>query len=128
MTDLTIQNLQQAALGIEGGDLSALGTLQAAAEQAEWVIRDAKVSAEANPRALSSQASGVLRYKVTLTPEILKALARQARELANTLETAKAGARRDELMRQYRPDDIDPEFRQAVEDYFEQLSREGTGR
>lgn len=40
------------------------------------------------------------------------------------LESALGSTRRDETVRRYNPDDIPPAYRDAVERYFEQLSRE----
>ncbi|MFH1499979.1 MAG: hypothetical protein ABII82_19380 [Verrucomicrobiota bacterium] len=45
-------------------------------------------------------------------------------QLRLLLESALGSTRRDETVRRYNPDDIPPGYRDAVERYFEQLSRE----
>ena len=45
-------------------------------------------------------------------------------QLRVLLQAALGSARRDEIVRRYNPDDIPPAYRDAVERYFEQLSRE----
>ena len=42
------------------------------------------------------------------------------------LEAARMAGRRDEQIRRFNPDDLDPAYRPAVETYFEKLSREST--
>ena len=42
------------------------------------------------------------------------------------LEAARLAGRRDEQIRRFNPDDLDPAYRPAVETYFEKLSREST--
>ncbi|HWA24336.1 MAG TPA: hypothetical protein VG734_01580 [Lacunisphaera sp.] len=43
--------------------------------------------------------------------------------LVAALETARASGRRDEFVRRFNSDDLDPAYRKAIEKYFEQLSR-----
>lgn len=50
-------------------------------------------------------------------------LATSLNKLIVALEAARASGQRDELIRRFNPDDIDPVYREPVETYFEQLSR-----
>ena len=45
--------------------------------------------------------------------------------LATALESARNQTQRDEIVRRFNADDIDPAYRQSVETYFEKLSRDG---
>ncbi len=51
-----------------------------------------------------------------------------AEKLIVLLEAARHGAQRDEQVRRFNPDEIDPAYREAVEAYFEKLSRDATKR
>lgn len=46
--------------------------------------------------------------------------------LIAALETARASGQRDEFVRRFQPDDLDPAYRGVIEKYFEQLSRRRT--
>jgi hypothetical protein len=59
---------------------------------------------------------------VVMTPEILAAVD----HLRLLLAAAISSDNRDETVRRFNPEDLDPAYREAIESYFERLSREAT--
>lgn len=61
-------------------------------------------------------------HNVVMTPEVRAAVD----HLRLLLAAAVSDDRRDETVRRFNPEDLDPAYREAIESYFERLSREAT--
>ena len=120
----TIRQLKAAATRLSGnaaGNVSSLSLLETAAQKAQVLAADPRLAGAA--RDIAKAASG------TMDAAARKALADHAEELIEALENEdRPGAKRDEWVRRFAPEDIDPDYRKPVEDYFERLSREGATR
>lgn len=64
----------------------------------------------------------------TITAAELKELAGWLRQMANALEQERERSTREQWKQRYNPEDVDPNYRKAVEDYFETLSREAAAK
>lgn len=63
-------------------------------------------------------------HNVVMTPEVLAAVD----HLRLLLAAAISDDKRDETIRRFNPEDLDPAYRDAIETYFERLSREATAK
>lgn len=63
-------------------------------------------------------------HNVVMTPEVRAAVD----HLRLLLAAAVSDDKRDETVRRFNPEDIDPAYREAIESYFERLSREATAK
>jgi hypothetical protein len=61
-------------------------------------------------------------HNVVMTPEVRAAVD----HLRLLLTAAVSADQRDETIRRFNPEDLDPAYREAIESYFERLSREAT--
>jgi hypothetical protein len=124
----TIRRLQSASAKLTGTSnaSSSLKLLQMAAQEARWLTGDARLAQLA--RDVARGATENSSPAGAPNGAALKALADQARNLAKALERAAPGAQRDEWVHRFSPEEIAPNYRKPVEDYFETLSREGAAR
>ncbi|MEZ0218627.1 MAG: hypothetical protein ACAH89_15930 [Rariglobus sp.] len=63
-------------------------------------------------------------HNVVMTPEVRAAVD----HLRLLLAAAVSDDKRDETVRRFNPEDLDPAYREAIESYFERLSREATAK
>jgi len=113
-----------ARAGAPGGraiDRDALADLELSSQEAEWATSQEKAVALA--RRAAGQASASL-HAATPDPLETAAAVDAAVRLAAALEALRNVGTRDEFVRRFKPDDIDPLYRAAVEEYFERLSRQ----
>ena len=124
----TIRQLKAAAARLSGPDNGSAGlsALELAAQEARWLTGDVKLADSAQN--IAEGAGRDVPNLGGLGAADRKALADRARQLAQALEQARSAAKRDEWVRRFAPEDIDPDYRKPVEDYFENLSREGAAR
>ncbi len=124
----TIRRLKAAAALLTGPNDGAAGLalLVQAAQQAQGLVDDAGLGDTAHNLARGADTTTV--SDAALAAATRKTLADQAIALAKTIEESHPPVRRDEWTRRFRPEDIDPNYRKPVEDYFEQLSRTGAPR
>ncbi|HEX2854384.1 MAG TPA: hypothetical protein VHO24_14200 [Opitutaceae bacterium] len=106
-----------------GGPGETLATLETASQAAEWLTADQTTIETA--RQLVTQSDGMQRSPGSANPGALRDTAAAAGRLATALEHARNVGQRDEVVRRFKVEDIDPAYRPAVEAYFERLSREG---
>ena len=123
----TIRQFKAAAarLNRDNDNVTSIANLKLAAEKAQWLTSDPKMAAAA--KAIASGATD-LAHPENVDPAALKALLQQAENLVNELERSTPPTPRDEWVRRFPPDEIDPAYRKPVQDYFEKLSREGGTR
>ena len=123
----TIRQFKAAAarLNRDNDSAASIANLKLAAEKAQWLTSDPKLAAAA--RAIAHGTTN-LSHPENIDPAMLKALLQQAENLADELERAPPPTPRDEWVRRFPPEEIDPAYRKAVQDYFEKLSREGASR
>lgn len=115
---------QSLSNGVPTGGLGeALGTLETAGQAAEWLTADSTTIETA--RKLVAQSDAMLRSPRAADSAEIGAAAAAAKQLATALEHARNIGQRDEVVRRFKVEDIDPAYRPAVEAYFERLSREG---
>jgi hypothetical protein len=120
-----LRQLARAAQMPEGTGLGpVLGELEVASQHAEWLTPDAGIVESA--RRLSALADRL--QKNGSDPQALREVATEAVRLSAGLEAARSVGRRDEVVRHFDPEHIDPAYRTAIEAYFERLSREGAAR
>jgi hypothetical protein len=120
-----IRQLGRATQTPEGAGLEPiLGELEVASQHAEWLTHEAAVLDVA--RKLAAQSDRLQRQPGN-DPAALREVATAAVRLAAALEAARSIGRRDEVVRHFNPDDIDPAYRAAIDAYFERLSREARG-
>ncbi len=125
----TIRQLKAATNKLAGGTGrdSSLSLLETAAQKAQLLATDPRLAGVA--REIAQAAGGQVDGKEPLDAAALQTLADHADELVKALEEAdRPGTKRDEWVRRYAPEEIDPDYRKPVEDYFERLSREGAAR
>jgi hypothetical protein len=101
----------------------SLAMLETASQAAEWLTTDQTTIETA--RKLVTQSDAMQRSPSAANPAALGAAAAAASRLATALEHARNLGQRDEVVRRFKVEDIDPAYRPAVESYFERLSREG---
>jgi len=93
-----------------------------AAQEAVWLSGDEPTAALA--RAVAGKADDLIRRSAAPGSAASADAMRQARQLADALAAGRSAPTRDETLRHFDPEDVDPIYRRAVEDYFERLSRE----
>ena len=76
-------------------------------------------------RELARTVRALYASPATVVPPDARSL---AEKLIVLLEAARHGAQRDEQVRRFNPDELDPAYRDAVEAYFEKLSRDAAKR
>src|SRR5690606_39831687 len=96
-----------------------VGNIELAAQLAESLLPDAQ--AGTLRREIQKKLSDFSPSANVVMPADLISAVDQLRLL---LESALGSTRRDETVRRHNPDDIPPAYRDAVERYFEQLSRD----
>ena len=101
----------------------AYADVEIASQEAEWLTSDTPTIELA--RHVSVQTSAVQSPAGTPDKAKVRELADGAAQLAKALETARSIGKRDEVVRRFNVEEIDPAYREAVETYFERLSREG---
>jgi hypothetical protein len=120
-----LRQLARAAQMPEGTGLGPiLGELEVASQHAEWLTPDAGVVESA--RRLGALADRL--QKNGSDTRALREVATEAVRLSAGLEAARSVGRRDEVVRHFDPEHVDPAYRTAIEAYFERLSREGAAR
>lgn len=94
--------------------------LEIGSQEAEWLAADDPT------RELAREVSNTMgtAQSGTQPANVADSLAAVVR-LAAALESARNSTQRDEIVRRFNADEIDPSYRQAVETYFEKLSRDG---
>ncbi len=110
--------------GAPGLDGQMLAEVELASQQAEWLTADEATRELA--KALAAKADELQRAGSGNGGRA--AAAQLADQLASALERARDLGQRDEIVRRFKAEDIDPAYRPAVEAYFERLSREGAKR
>lgn len=100
----------------------SLADLELAAQEAEWLTGDTEAVAQA--RKLTTEVANLQRATAVGGDEELRHVVEAANQLALALEKARERGKRDERVRSFNPEDVDPAYRAAVEVYFERLSRE----
>jgi hypothetical protein len=100
----------------------APGNIEIASQEAQWIASDAATIQLAQQ--LATQADAAQRRGAG-GPASTQELAESAVKLATALEHGRAAGERDTIVRRFNPADVDPVYREAVETYFERLSREG---
>ena len=98
-----------------------LADLEIASQEAEWLTDDSATIGLAGQ--VAGQA-GALQQANGSDGAALRNVADSAAKLAAALERARGTGPRDEIVRRFKPDDIEPAYRAAVESYFEHLSRD----
>lgn len=112
-----------AAPGMSGAERSRiLADLELTGQEAEWLTSDTEVIAQA--RKLTGEAATLQQARSAGGEEESRHLVEAASQLALALEKAREIGKRDEVVRNFNPDDVDPVYRAAVELYFEHLSRD----
>lgn len=96
--------------------------LELSSQEAEWLTADDTLRELA--RQLSA-ATGSAQGGTPPTPDVTRDTLDRALKLAAALEFARSVGQRDEIVRRFNVDEIDPTYRAAVETYFEKLSRDG---
>ncbi len=114
---------QQGSSGSEPG-ADVLAEVELGAQEAAWLTGDESTIELA--KKVSDQSSALQETPPMADKALLRETVAMAARLATTLETARATGKRNELVRHFNVDDIDPVYRGAVENYFERLSRDGT--
>lgn len=115
----------QLALGSEiGADIWAKAEL--AGQAGEWLTTDRSIIE--NARQLAAQSDALQRGAGKPGAGEMALLAKTAETLVVAFERLRDVGQRDEIVRRFSADDIDPDYRQAVEAYFERLSRDGAKR
>lgn len=124
----TIRQLKAAANKLSGtaDKGSSLSLLETAAQKAQLLSGDPRLAEVAHD--IAKAAGENVDGKQPLDAAALKALADHADELVKALEQERPASKRNEWVRRYSPEEIDPDYRKPVEDYFEHLSREGSAR
>lgn len=122
----TIRQLNAVGDGLSGNRIHYdppfyLVALDSALQEAPYVTHDPEVLEIVRQLA---RARGSIRREA-VSPAALQALAGKIRQLSLALERIRAGAQRDEWVRRFSPEVIDPDYRKQIEAYFERLSREG---
>lgn len=105
---------------------AAIADTELAAQEAEWLTPAPATTGLA--RELTAQAAALQRAPGQPGAADLARAATTADALARALEQARDIGLRDEIVRRFNAEDIDPVYREAVETYFERLSREGAKR
>ncbi len=97
-----------------------------AAQNIEALTGDASLAERARKIAMQTER---LRWTTSGGGRIvlLGELAEASGQLAAVLKAYTSANQRDELVRRFNPDEIDPAYRDAVQAYFERLSRGGAG-
>jgi hypothetical protein len=98
-----------------------LGNLEIASQEAQWVTGDATTIELAQQ--LTTQADALQRAGSGEGAKGREA-GESAVKLATALEHGRPDDARDRIVRQFNPADVDPLYREAVESYFERLSRD----
>jgi hypothetical protein len=114
----------QLAAGSSGP--STLADTELEAQEAEWLTPVPETTELA--RKLMLQADALQRATGEPDAAGLVRVAATAEALARVLEQARDLGLRDEIVRRFNAEDVDPVYREAVETYFERLSREGAKR
>lgn len=125
----TVRGLRHVPLQlVHGPDSGAAGFADAelAGQEGEWLTTDKSITE--NSRQLTAQSDGLQRGPGKPGAQEIAALVKAAETLANALERVRDVGQRDEIVRRFSAEEIDPEYRQAVEAYFERLSRNGAQR
>lgn len=102
-----------------GSGGATLDDLELAAQEAQWLSGDASTIELA--RKVAAQADALQRAGAPSRTPSAEA-SENATKLAAALERGQG--RRDEIVRRFNPADVDPDYRGAVETYFERLSRD----
>lgn len=102
---------------------AALDDTELAAQEGEW-LTPAPATIEL-ARNLALQADTLQRASGQPDAADLARAATTAAALARALEQARDLGLRDEIVRRFNAEDVDPVYREAVETYFKRLSREG---
>ena len=100
----------------------APGNVEIASQEAQWTASDAvtiRLAQQLAAQADATQRSGAAN------PAARRELGASAVQLATALEHGRPAGEGDQIVRRFTPADVDPEYRDAVEAYFERLSREG---
>jgi hypothetical protein len=100
----------------------SLTTLELASQEAQWITTDAATIGLAQQ--LAARADDLLRRNGSNATDRGE-MSEAAVELATALEHGRANDESDPLARRFNAADVDPAYREAVETYFERLSREG---
>ena len=101
-------------------DLAA--NLELASQEGEWLSADDTLRELARK---VSAATGSAQGGTPPAPAVTRDALDSALKLAAALEFARSVGQRDEIVRRFNVDEIDPTYRAAVETYFEKLSRDG---
>ncbi len=100
-----------------------LATAELRAQESSWLTADPKIGTLG--QSVASLLGDAQRGVTPLPPTEKEAAAKAISTLAAALEAARDSGQRDELVRKFSPEDVDPFYRPAVESYFERLSRDG---
>ena len=114
------ENPAAAAGNPAAGD--APGNVEIASQEAQWIASDVvtiRLAQQLAAQADAAQRSG------GADPAVRRELGASAVQLATALEHGRPASEGDRIVRRFNPADVDPEYREAVEAYFERLSREG---
>jgi hypothetical protein len=104
----------------------ALDDTELAAQEAAWLTSDAPTTELA--KQVAGQADTLQRAPEGSGGAGMRTLAEKVARLATALEKARDIGQRDEIVRRFKAEDIDPRYREAVDAYFERLSRDGAKR
>lgn len=109
--------------GAEARTPDVLVEVELASQEAEWLTSQPSLNEQA--RQLATRAGAMQAASTGAADAGWQTVASAAAKIASALETAQVVGARDEVVKRFNPDDIDPAYREAVEMYFERLSREG---
>jgi hypothetical protein len=98
------------------------GVVELASQEAQWLTTDAATIELGQQTAARADA---LQRGDSSDAAKLRELEDSALKLAVALEHGRADDKAEKIARSFNPADVDPAYREAVEDYFERLSREG---
>lgn len=110
-----------AAAAAEPAASDTLGNLEIASQEAQWVTGDATTIELAQQ--LAAQADALQRAAAGEAAK-KREVGEAAKKLATALEHGRPDEPRDRIVRHFNPADVDPLYREAVESYFERLSRD----
>jgi hypothetical protein len=97
-------------------------SIEIASQEAQWITGDAITIELAQHVAERADA---LQRSSSRDPAKLQELEEAAAKLAASLEHGRNAGERDSIARSFNAADVDPLYREAVETYFERLSRDG---